>query len=130
MDHTTICRGKRLFVLTNPAVPLSSMQRWSFWPIFCVSQPTTSFTHLFKQTCFRLCSVEKGDKFTVCNLPSSSQSWQAGEHNGALNCHVKSHIFTSGLGGDQNKAKSRGNVGLKFNRWLKTELQMDSNVAP
>lgn len=45
------------------------------------------------------------------------------------NYPAKSQIFPSGVGGDQNRAKRRVNVGLTFIMLTETQLQMNRNAA-
>ncbi len=39
-------------------------------------------------------------------------------------------IFLSEVGGDQNRAKRKVNIGLPFIRWPEARLQMTANVSP
>ncbi len=42
---------------------------------------------------------------------------------------TKSHTGLSGIGGGQNRAKRRANIGLIFIRWTKAQLQMNANIV-
>ncbi len=39
-------------------------------------------------------------------------------------------MFPSGVGGEQNRAKRRMNIGLTFLRWTEMQVQMNADVLP
>lgn len=66
-----------------------------------------------------VCSSSTKDiKFSSCFSPFSS-----------LLAAVRNQVYFSGVGGDQNGARSRVNIGLTFMRWTQTICQKSYNVS-
>ncbi len=103
--------------------------------VVCILKLRESMCRIYRsQLQFSLTTLDRIVSSHNRQLFSAKKLWQTQTTDKVSKQHlaitVKSHIFTSGVGGDQNWAKRKVHDGLTFASWPETWLQMNAHIAP